>query len=116
MAAIIWPEVTPYDPSYQNPSPSLSLQPPSAAYLLGTTQSGQDVLSQLLVGIRLTLETYVDAFIARFFDPVSLEARCEARDLMAPVLGKKKSQALMAAVFDIERLADARALRRLYSA
>ena len=29
---------------------------PSAAHLLGTTQSGQDVLSQLLVGIRLTLE------------------------------------------------------------
>ena len=56
LAAIIGPQVTPYDPSYQNPSPSLSLQPPSAAYLLGTTQTGQDVLSQLLVGIRLTLE------------------------------------------------------------
>jgi len=56
LAAVIGPEVTPYDPSYQNPSPSLSMQPPSSAYLLGTTQSGQDVLSQLLVGIRLTLE------------------------------------------------------------
>lgn len=56
LAAIIGPQVTPYDPSYQNPSPSLSLQPPSGTYLLGTTQSGQDVLSQLLVGIRLTLE------------------------------------------------------------
>ncbi len=56
LAAIIGPMVTPYDPSFQNPSPSLSLQPPSAAHLLGTTQSGQDVLSQLLVGIRLTLE------------------------------------------------------------
>src|SRR5262249_45115781 len=33
-----------------------SLHPPDAAHLLGTTQSGQDVLSQLLVGIRLTLE------------------------------------------------------------
>src|SRR6516225_11974757 len=32
------------------------MNPPSAAHLLGTTQSGQDVLSQLLVGIRLTLE------------------------------------------------------------
>ena len=38
------------------PRPALSLQAPSAAHLLGTTQSGQDVLSQLLVGIRLTLE------------------------------------------------------------
>lgn len=59
LAAIIGPLVTPYDPSFQNPSPSLSLQAPSAAHLLGTTQSGQDVLSQLLVGIRLTLELAV---------------------------------------------------------
>jgi peptide/nickel transport system permease protein len=56
LAAIIGPLVTPYDPSFQNPSPSLSLAGPTAAHLLGTTQSGQDVLSQLLVGIRLTLE------------------------------------------------------------
>jgi peptide/nickel transport system permease protein len=56
LIAIIGPEVTPYDPSYQNPSPAQSLRPPSAAHLLGTTQSGQDVFSQLLVGIRLTLE------------------------------------------------------------
>ncbi len=56
LAAIIGPLVTPYDPSYQNPSPSASMNAPSAAHLLGTTQTGQDVLSQLLVGIRLTLE------------------------------------------------------------
>jgi peptide/nickel transport system permease protein len=56
LAGIIGPQVSPYDPSYQNPSPGAALQPPSAAHLLGTTQSGQDVLSQLLVGIRLTLE------------------------------------------------------------
>jgi peptide/nickel transport system permease protein len=56
LAAIIGPLVTPYDPSYQNPAFSLSLHPPDAAHLLGTTQSGQDVLSQLLVGIRMTLE------------------------------------------------------------
>jgi len=56
LVGIIGPFVTPYDPSYQNPSLSQSLRPPSAAHLLGTTQSGQDVLSQLLVGIRLTLE------------------------------------------------------------
>jgi peptide/nickel transport system permease protein len=56
LAAIIGPMVTPYDPSYQNPSLSLSLHAPDAAHLLGTTTSGQDVLSQLLVGIRLTLE------------------------------------------------------------
>src|SRR5580704_296705 len=56
LTAIIGPLVTPYDPSYQNPNPNASLNAPSAAHLLGTTQSGQDVLSQLLVGIRLTLE------------------------------------------------------------
>jgi peptide/nickel transport system permease protein len=56
LAGIIGPEVAPYDPSYQNPAPSLELHPPDAAHLLGTTQTGQDVLSQLLVGIRLTLE------------------------------------------------------------
>jgi peptide/nickel transport system permease protein len=56
LAAIIGPLVAPYDPSYQDPSPALSLHAPYGAHLLGTTQSGQDVLSQLLIGIRLTLE------------------------------------------------------------
>jgi peptide/nickel transport system permease protein len=56
LAAIVGPEVTPYAPGYQNPSVRQSLRPPSGANLLGTTVSGQDVLSQLLVGIRLTLE------------------------------------------------------------
>src|SRR5262252_549349 len=56
LAAIIGPLLSPYDPSFQNPSFDLSMHPPDAAHLLGTTQSGQDVLSQLLVGIRLTLE------------------------------------------------------------
>jgi peptide/nickel transport system permease protein len=55
LAAIIGPEFTPYDPSFQNPNPNASLLSPSAQHLLGTTQSGQDVLSQLLVGIRMTL-------------------------------------------------------------
>ena len=53
---IIGPFVAPYDPSFQNPSPALPLHAPYGAHLLGTTQSGQDVLSQLLAGIRLTLE------------------------------------------------------------
>jgi peptide/nickel transport system permease protein len=56
LVAIIGPLVTPYDPSYQNPLPSAAMNAPSAAHLLGTTSTGQDVLSQLLVGIRLTLE------------------------------------------------------------
>jgi peptide/nickel transport system permease protein len=60
LAAIIGPYVRPYDPSYQNPSQALSMAGPSAAHLLGTTQSGQDVLSQLLTGIRLTMELALD--------------------------------------------------------
>lgn len=56
IAAIIGPLVAPYNPSFQSPNPALSLQAPDAAHLLGTTQSGEDVLSQLLSGIRLTLE------------------------------------------------------------
>ncbi len=56
LAGIIGPMVSPYDPSYQNPAPSLSMHAPYGVHLLGTTQTGQDVLAQLLVGIRLTLE------------------------------------------------------------
>jgi peptide/nickel transport system permease protein len=56
LAAIIGPEVLPYDPSYANPDPSLLMARPSAQHLLGTTQTGQDILSQMLVGIRLTME------------------------------------------------------------
>ncbi len=55
LAAVIGPFVAPYDPSFSNPSPALTMNAPSGAHLLGTTQSGQDVLSQLLEGIRLTL-------------------------------------------------------------
>ncbi len=56
ITAIIGPLVAPYDPSYQSPNPALSLHAPYAAHLLGTTQAGEDVLSQVLTGIRLTLE------------------------------------------------------------
>lgn len=40
----------------------------------------------------------------------------KAIDLMAPILGKKRSLALMSALFNIETIKDARALRRLYAA
>jgi hypothetical protein len=33
LTAIIGPLVTPYDPSYQNPSPAASMNAPSAAHL-----------------------------------------------------------------------------------
>jgi len=56
LISILGPTLAPYNPNYQNPLLSLSNHPPDAAHLLGTTQSGQDVLSQLLGGIRLTME------------------------------------------------------------
>ena len=59
LAAIIGPLGHALRSLVPEPSPALSLRAPSAAHLLGTTQSGQDVLSQLLVGIRLTLELAV---------------------------------------------------------
>ncbi|MGH3278673.1 MAG: ABC transporter permease [Trebonia sp.] len=55
LAAIIGPMVEPYDPGQVNMNPALSMNSPSAQHLLGTTQTGQDVLSQLLTGIRLTI-------------------------------------------------------------
>jgi peptide/nickel transport system permease protein len=52
LMGIIGPLVAPYDPTALGPD---VLAPPSAAHLLGTTNTGQDVLSQLLVGARPTL-------------------------------------------------------------
>ncbi|MHB1782056.1 MAG: ABC transporter permease [Acidimicrobiales bacterium] len=53
LVAIIGPYLAPYNPSAQ--SLVTGAAAPNAAHLLGTTTFGQDVLSQLLVGIRATL-------------------------------------------------------------
>jgi peptide/nickel transport system permease protein len=55
LIAIFGPMFQPYDPGFAPPDATLSLNHPSSAHLLGTTQLGQDVLSQLLTGIRLTM-------------------------------------------------------------
>jgi peptide/nickel transport system permease protein len=55
LTAIIGPMVEPYDPGFVSLNPALSLNPPSVQHLFGTTQTGQDILSQVLTGIRLTL-------------------------------------------------------------
>jgi peptide/nickel transport system permease protein len=54
LAAIIGPMVEPYDPGFVSLNPALSLNHPSAQHWFGTTQTGQDVFSQVLTGIRLT--------------------------------------------------------------
>jgi peptide/nickel transport system permease protein len=58
--AIIGPSLAPYDPSADLALGGIP-QPPSAAHWLGTTQTQQDVLSQLLTGGRSTI---IVAFLA----------------------------------------------------
>jgi peptide/nickel transport system permease protein len=68
LMAIIGPLIAPYDPSAIG---TAILAPPSPAHLLGTTQTGQDVLSQLLVGARSTLVVgFVAGAIATFLSVV----------------------------------------------
>ena len=53
LIAIIGPAIAPYDPSAT--TNALAAAGPSAAHLLGTTSTGQDILSQLLVGLRSSI-------------------------------------------------------------
>jgi len=50
--AVFGPTLAPYDPSLPVAAP---YQPPSAAHWLGTNDIGQDLLSELLVGARVSL-------------------------------------------------------------
>lgn len=56
LLAIFGPLLSPYDPTL---STSAVMQGPSGAHLLGTTELGQDVLSQLLTGTRSSIVTAV---------------------------------------------------------
>lgn len=55
LLAVIGPLVAPYDPTASLSRTNGVPQPPSAAHWLGTTQTQQDLLSQLLVGGRSTM-------------------------------------------------------------
>ncbi len=54
LVAIIGPAIAPFDPTATTPGQALPLAP-NFTHLLGTTATGQDVLSQLLVGTRSTV-------------------------------------------------------------
>jgi peptide/nickel transport system permease protein len=54
LIAVIGPTIAPFDPTATTPGQALPLGP-NATHLLGTTATGQDVLSQLLVGTRSTV-------------------------------------------------------------
>ena len=56
LVAIFGPIFEPYNPGFENQNPAVSLNPPSLHHLLGTTQLGEDVFSQVLTGTRLTFE------------------------------------------------------------
>jgi peptide/nickel transport system permease protein len=60
LIAIIGPMISPFDPSATS---TLTLAPPSGAHLFGTTNTGQDVLSQVLSGTRESLEVGVVAAV-----------------------------------------------------
>jgi peptide/nickel transport system permease protein len=62
--AIVGPLVAPYSPNFSASTTLGIAQPPSAAHLLGTTQTQQDVLSQLLVGGRSTILVSLVAGVA----------------------------------------------------
>src|SRR6516162_6311597 len=65
LLAVIGPLVAPFDPSASLSTTNGIPQPPSAAHWLGTTQTQQDLLSQMLVGGRSTmLVAVVAALIA----------------------------------------------------
>lgn len=52
LTAIVAPQLAPYDPAERVAPP---LQRPSADHLLGTNDIGQDILSELVVGTRVSL-------------------------------------------------------------
>jgi peptide/nickel transport system permease protein len=55
LIALLSPWITPYNPSAI--AVQSKLQPPSPAHLFGTDQLGRDVLSRVIVGARIALET-----------------------------------------------------------
>jgi peptide/nickel transport system permease protein len=66
--AIVGPHLAPYDPSAPT---AVALKAPSWSHLLGTTESGQDVLSQLLVGTGPSLEVgFLASAIATFLSTI----------------------------------------------
>src|SRR3984885_12865594 len=64
IVAVIGPIVAPYNPSASSSTTNGVPQPPSAAHGLGTTQTQQDVFSQLLAGGRSTILVALLAGIA----------------------------------------------------
>ncbi|MBZ9793885.1 ABC transporter permease [Rhizobium sp. 3T7] len=68
IVAIIAPWLAPYDPNIQILSDAL--QPPSAAHWAGTDEFGRDILSRLIYGTRITVQTVLS--ISLIVGPIGL--------------------------------------------
>jgi len=68
VVAILAPWLAPYDPNIQVLSDAL--QPPSAAHWAGTDEFGRDILSRLIYGTRITVQTVLS--ISLIVGPIGL--------------------------------------------
>lgn len=68
IVAILAPLLAPYDPNIQVLSDAL--QPPSAAHWAGTDEFGRDILSRLIHGTRITVQTVLS--ISLIVGPIGL--------------------------------------------
>jgi peptide/nickel transport system permease protein len=68
VVAILAPLLAPYDPNIQVLSDAL--QPPSAAHWAGTDEFGRDILSRLIYGTRITVQTVLS--ISLIVGPIGL--------------------------------------------
>jgi len=68
VVAILAPLLAPYDPNIQVLSDAL--QPPSAAHWAGTDEFGRDILSRLIHGTRITVQTVLS--ISLIVGPIGL--------------------------------------------
>ncbi|TAX45776.1 ABC transporter permease (plasmid) [Rhizobium leguminosarum] len=68
LIAIFAPLLAPYDPVVQ--SLGDALQPPSLAHLAGTDEFGRDILSRLIFGTRITIQTVLS--ISLIVGPIGL--------------------------------------------
>ncbi|WP_064683671.1 ABC transporter permease [Rhizobium bangladeshense] len=68
IVAIFAPLLAPYDPAIQ--SLGDALQPPSLAHLAGTDEFGRDILSRLIFGTRITIQTVLS--VSLIVGPIGL--------------------------------------------
>ncbi|NLS20459.1 ABC transporter permease [Rhizobium sp. P40RR-XXII] len=68
LIAIFAPVLAPYDPNLQQLSEAL--KPPSLAHLAGTDEFGRDILSRLIFGTRITIQTVMS--ISVIVGPIGL--------------------------------------------